>query len=82
MMNPKQEILQALFENNVFTGNFSELARRLGYTGRNTIARIKGGENMDRKCDLNELNIFDSSSFHILLLSDPKDLGLIKDSIV
>lgn len=44
MMNPKQEILQALFENNVFTGNFSELARRLGYTGRNTIVRIKGGE--------------------------------------
>lgn len=44
-MNPKQEILQVLFESNVFTGNFSELARRLGYAsgGRSTIERIKSG---------------------------------------
>ena len=45
-MNPKQEILQILFDSNVFTGNFSELARRLGYTknSRTTIERVKTGE--------------------------------------
>ena len=44
-MNPKQEILQILFDACVFTGNFSELARMLGYAGngRSTIMRIKNG---------------------------------------
>lgn len=44
-MNPKQEILQILFDACVFTGNFSELARLLGYAGngRSTIMRIKNG---------------------------------------
>lgn len=44
-MNPKQEILQILFDASVFTGNFSELARRLGYAngGRTTIERIRSG---------------------------------------
>ena len=42
-MNPKQEILQILFDACVFTGNFSELARMMGYAGngRSTIWRIK-----------------------------------------
>lgn len=44
-MNPKQEILQILFDACVFTGNFSKLARMLGYAGngRSTIWRIKSG---------------------------------------
>ena len=44
-MNPKQEILQILFDACVFTGNFTELARMLGYAGngRSTIMRIKNG---------------------------------------
>lgn len=54
-MNPKQEVLQVLFESNVFTGNFSELARKLGYAsgGRSTIERIKRGnsELSEKKLD-------------------------------
>ena len=45
-MNQKQEILQILFDACVFTGNFSELGRRLGYTnnGRSTIERVRRGD--------------------------------------
>lgn len=54
-MNPKQEVLQVLFESNVFTGNFSKLARKLGYAsgGRSTIERIKSGssELSEKKLD-------------------------------
>lgn len=45
-MNPKQNILQVLFENCVFEGNFSELARTLGYNSesRSTIERVRKGK--------------------------------------
>ena len=45
-MNTKQEILQILFDACVFTGNFSELGRKLGYTnnGRSTIERVRRGD--------------------------------------
>ena len=45
-MNQKQEILQILFDACVFTGNFSELGRKLGYTnnGRSTIERVRRGD--------------------------------------
>lgn len=44
-MNPRQEILQLLFDSCVFEGNFSELARTLGYTSesRSTIERVRRG---------------------------------------
>ena len=47
-MNQRQEILQLLFENYVFTGNFSRLALLLGYTkgSRSTIGRIRRGESV------------------------------------
>ncbi|MBQ2127228.1 MAG: hypothetical protein II198_06165 [Bacteroidaceae bacterium] len=69
-MNPKQEILQILFDSNVFTGNFSELARRLGYTknSRTTIERVKTGEReltqktIDALCEkIYELYLIDES---------------------
>lgn len=45
-MNPRQEILQVLFESCVFDGNLSRLARTLGYESdsRSTIGRVKSGE--------------------------------------
>ena len=44
-MNPRQEILQLLFDSCVFEGNFSELACTLGYTSesRSTIDRVRRG---------------------------------------
>ncbi len=56
-MNQRQQILQVLFENKVFEGNISELARTLGYSekshSRSTINRIKNSEVVltDRKID-------------------------------
>lgn len=45
-MNPRQEILQLLFDSCVFEGNFSELALRLGYKkdSRSTIDRVKSNK--------------------------------------
>lgn len=55
-MTPQQEILQVLFENSVFTGNFSELARRLGYnSGRTTIERVRSGESSLTEKKINAL---------------------------
>lgn len=56
-MNQKQEILQILIDNRVFTGNFSELGRKLGYSqdGRTTIGRIRKGESNLTEKTLNEI---------------------------
>ena len=44
-MNPRQETLQLLFSCKILDGNFSELARTLGYKdSRTTIERIRKGE--------------------------------------
>ena len=45
-MDLRQEILQILFENNIFTNNMSELARTLGYppNSRSTVERVKSGK--------------------------------------
>lgn len=51
-MNQRQQILQVLFENCVLEGNFSELARTLGYTkkSRSTVERVrKGDRNLTEK---------------------------------
>ena len=56
-MNPKQELLQILFENRVFTKSDSELGRILGYVkdGRTTIGRIKTSEHNLTEKTLDEL---------------------------
>ena len=56
-MNPKQELLQILFENHVFTGSDSELGRILGYMngGRTTIERVRTGKRNLTEKTLDEL---------------------------
>ena len=55
-MDLHQEILQILFENNIFTNNMSELARTLGYppNSRSTVERVKSGK---RPLSANKLNV-------------------------
>lgn len=78
-MNPKQEILQILFDACVFTGNFSELGRRLGYVnnGRSTIGRVRSGYRNLKEKTLDEL--FDK--LHDEYLISPDDMATLADSI-
>ena len=79
IMNPKQEILQVLFDACVFTGNFSELGRRLGYVnnGRSTIGRVRSGHRNLKEKTLDEL--FDK--LHEEYLISPDDMATLADSI-
>ncbi|MBR5893571.1 MAG: hypothetical protein IKZ37_08060 [Bacteroidaceae bacterium] len=55
-MDIRQEVLQTLFENNIFTHNMSELSRTLGYPSgsRSTVGRAKSGK---RPLSANKLNV-------------------------
>ena len=78
-MNPKQEILQVLFDACVFTGNFSELGRRLGYVnnGRSTIGRVRSGYSNLKEKTLDEL----FEKLHEEYLISPDDMTTLADSI-
>ena len=78
-MNPKQEILQVLFDACVFTGNFSELGRRLGYVnnGRSTIGRVRSGHRNLKEKTLDEL----FEKLHEEYLISPDDMATLADSI-
>ena len=78
-MNPKQEILQVLFDACVFTGNFSELGRRLGYinNGRSTIGRVRSGHRNLKEKTLDEL----FEKLHEEYLISPDDMATLADSI-
>ena len=78
-MNPKQEILQVLFDACVFTGNFSELGRRLGYVnnGRSTIGRVRSGYRNLKEKTLDEL----FEKLHEEYLISPDDMATLADSI-
>lgn len=78
-MNPKQEILQVLFDACVFTGNFSELGRRLGYVnnGRSTIGRVRSGYSNLKEKTLDEL----FEKLHEEYLISPDDMATLADSI-
>ena len=78
-MNPKQEILQVLFDACVFTGNFSELGRRLGYVnnGRSTIGRVRSGYSNLKEKTLDEL----FEKLHEEYLISPDDMVTLADSI-
>lgn len=78
-MNPKQELLQILFENHVFTGSDSELGRILGYMkdGRTTIGRIKTGERNLTEKTLDEL----CGKLQEEYLTNIDDMAIIAESI-
>lgn len=79
IMNPKQEILQVLFDACVFTGNFSELGRRLGYlkNGRSTIGRVRSGYRNLKEKTLDEL----FEKLHEEYLISPDDMATLAKSI-
>lgn len=74
-MNPKQEILQILFDACVFTGNFSELGRKLGYTnnGRSTIERVRRG---DRNLKEKTLDVLYEKLYEEYIVSESEMLTL------
>ena len=78
-MNPKQELLQILFENRVFTKSDSELGRILGYVkdGRTTIGRIKTSEHNLTEKTLNE--IIDKLQQEYLI--DIDDMTIVANSV-
>ena len=78
-MNPKQELLQTLFESHVFTGSDSELGRILGYMngGRTTIERVRTGKRNLTEKTLDEL----FEKLHEEYLISPDDMATLADSI-
>lgn len=78
-MDTKQEILQILFENHVFTGSHSELGRKLGYmnSGRTTIERIRTGESRLTEKTLDDI----CEKLQEEYLADIDDMAIIAESI-